>query len=354
MTSNQTAKPSITLHADFRAKTTFGIATTGILLLVPISLLNILSGELFNAVAALGMAGLHTCNLVALWRGMDHQKVTLYIFLPVGMIFMAGIFLNDGLIGALWCYPTVIACYCMLSSKRAVIANIVTLAVCFPMIWLTLPEAYAYRVASTLIATSLFSGILVRVIDHQYTQLQQQLIHDPLTGLLNRLTLKQELRTAMQEHDVQNQSVSILAIDIDLFKQINDSRGHEYGDVALRRLAHFLEEHVRIEDACFRIGGEEFLILLRGMPEEQAFHAANRLRHEVELAEIVPDDPLTISVGLAAYNGNENWTNWIKRADESLYQAKRNGRNRVVIAEPVKAAQVLSLRKNRVTDSVST
>lgn len=327
-------------NSDFRAKATWGVALAAVTLLFPIAILNLYRGEVYVGLGSLGIVCMLAANVIAVSKGLDHQKMTLYGLVPAGMLFMIGVFSKDGLIGALWCYPSIIACYCMLSERRAWIANTIILGVCLPMAWLFIPAQYLYRIVATLLSISLFSGILVRVIDEQNRRLQEQLIRDPLTGLLNRISLRAELQDAIDSYDGSGQCASLLAIDVDHFKLINDTLGHESGDTALIALANLFKDNLRAEDACFRIGGEEFLVLLRGMNEKDAFSVAERLRRLVEISEIIPQESLTISIGTSTYSSGETWTHWVKRADDSLYDAKRSGRNRVAIANAAQKASV--------------
>lgn len=344
MLSGQSKKTAWTETADFRTKATLGVALAAVTLLLPIALVNLFTDRIYVAMGSLYIVCMLIANVVAISQGRDHQKLTLYGLIPAGMIFMAGVFLQDGIVGTLWCYPSIIASYCMLSEKRAWSATAIILGVALPMVWLTLPAAYAYRVTATLLAVSLFSGILVRVIDTQHNRLQEQINRDPLTGLLNRLSIKRKLQTAISDYKNGGQRSSLLAIDVDHFKRINDTFGHEQGDAALCKLAELLVENLRTEDACFRTGGEEFLVLLHGMCEKEAFGVAERIRHLLEVSEIISGHAVTASIGIATYAADESWTHWVKRADHGLYSAKRAGRNRVAIAGTANQASVSVLR----------
>ena len=277
----------------------------------------------------MGIVILLSTNVFLVTRGLCHQRLTTYALVPAGMLFMIGVFSYDGIIASLWCYPSIVACYCMLSQRRAWIANAVILGVSLPMVSNTLASEYAMRVAATLVAISVFSAILVRVIDRLHGQLKHQLIHDPLTGLLNRMTLKNTLEAAIDLQKNGAQASTLLAVDADHFKRINDLFGHDIGDKALKHIAKIFRAHLRTSDYAFRTGGEEFLILLDGSLDRDVNVVAEQLRKNIEKAEIIPDYRLTVSIGQTDSVPYDTWTAWVKRADNLLFNAKKNGRNQI-------------------------
>lgn len=159
---------------------------------------------------------------------------------------------------------------------------------------------------------------------------------DPLTGLGNRRTLDQALQTWERE----NTPFSVMSVDVDHFKRVNDTYGHEAGDRVLQQLARHMRECARERDVFCRVGGEEFLILLPRTAPDVAQQVAQRLRLLIEQADMAPASHVTISVGIAHWPGSApDLARVLKTADEMLYQAKRLGRNRVevhaaVLAQP--------------------
>lgn len=160
---------------------------------------------------------------------------------------------------------------------------------------------------------------------------------DVLTHLLNRkflpVVMSKEINYARQHE----RNFCVLAIDVDHFKIINDSHGHEAGDAVLQQLASLLGNGCRSGDYVFRLGGEEFLMLLVDVTASKAAKVAEKLRVMVETEEFrLPRGialKITISIGLAQYIGHPDPQKLLNRADEALYQAKGQGRNRVIIAE---------------------
>ena len=145
---------------------------------------------------------------------------------------------------------------------------------------------------------------------------------DPLTGVLNRRAWDQLLSSALRKG---KQPLYIAMIDLDHFKDYNDRHGHPAGDALLRRAAAAWRAAVRAEDVLARYGGEEFAVLLAGCDEEIALEIAERLR----LATI---DEQNVSIGVARWDGRQSAARLVERADKALYEAKRTGRNRIVLA----------------------
>jgi len=155
---------------------------------------------------------------------------------------------------------------------------------------------------------------------------------DALTGLANRRALDDELFRRSAEAKRHDRAVTLVLIDLDFFKQLNDTWGHQVGDQVLRCLAGVLRQSVRDMDLPARYGGEEFAAVLPGTPVEQALVCAERIRAAIEQTQFVGDGrevPVTASVGVAERAAGEGVEAWVRRTDEALYAAKRVGRNRV-------------------------
>jgi diguanylate cyclase (GGDEF)-like protein len=156
---------------------------------------------------------------------------------------------------------------------------------------------------------------------------------DPLTGLYNRsamsVSLTREIERARRHKD---QSISILVIDVDHFKSINDRYGHLTGDNVLRTIAQIIQTSIRGCDASFRWGGEEFLICLSNSNASLAQVVAERIRLAIAESSLLPDKDrkVTASFGIANYSEESDWPELVERADQALYSAKTQGRNRTV------------------------
>ena len=157
--------------------------------------------------------------------------------------------------------------------------------------------------------------------------------HDDLTGLANRRYMQDRLKQIIAQSGRSNDAFSVAMVDIDFFKQINDSAGHAVGDVVLKRVSDCLSQGMRDYDLCARWGGEEFLILFPSCQLQQAAQMTERLRMAV--AAIATDDlhdglRVSVSIGYTEFHPGDGIDNVLKRADDALYRAKSLGRNCVV------------------------
>lgn len=157
---------------------------------------------------------------------------------------------------------------------------------------------------------------------------------DALTGLYNRLAGARMLESLVAETQAAGKAFSVILADLDHFKHINDSRGHQAGDDALVTVGAILQAGIRGGDLAIRWGGEEFLVLAPGCGIAQAMELAERLRAGVARAEIPASGPVTVSLGVAQLAAGEAAAALLQRADEAMYRAKSGGRNRVEAADP--------------------
>ena len=179
-------------------------------------------------------------------------------------------------------------------------------------------------------AQQLKQALLVgmRAMQQQLNRFRQESNTDALTGLGNR----RELDSVLDDWKYSRQPFAVLMIDIDFFKSVNDSYGHNTGDQALTALAQLMRDSAREGDVVCRMGGEEFVMLLPGADAIGAERVAERLCSLVEAYRVPGLPPLTVSIGVAAGIADETPEALLREADDALYQAKQQGRNRVVLA----------------------
>ena len=168
-------------------------------------------------------------------------------------------------------------------------------------------------------------------------RLEEMAATDKLSGLLNRQAFTILMDRLMAEHSRQPRPLSILLLDVDHFKSVNDLHGHAAGDRVLRRVAELLRQDLRQSDIAVRWGGEEFLVVLDNCDLAEAQRIAEKIRERIAQERLDIDGThfaVTISVGVSQFSGDEFPEQAISRADAGLYQAKNNGRNRVYVWVP--------------------
>lgn len=179
---------------------------------------------------------------------------------------------------------------------------------------------------------------LLERVEEQRRHLYELAITDQLTGLYNRNSLSEFAEAKIAEANRHDFPLSVVVIDIDHFKQINDRYGHLVGDEVLAAAGEVLQRNVRSEDVAVRFGGEELLLLLTHCTALDARTQAERLRREVAALECGPGVPITASLGIASRPAGQtvDFEALVRAADGAVYEAKAQGRNRVVTAEAMR------------------
>jgi len=315
---------------DFRRRTTQWVGVAGIVFIAPFSIAAFLGGRPQTGILAIVIV---TMLALGAWLGRRGRHDSGWLALTMTPTIILGIghvMFRHGTIGLLWVYPAVLACYCVLPERHARLANAAILAILLPIALHVLEPAIAVRAVVTLGAVSVFAAILVNAIGRQQARLHHKVVTDPLTGLLNRHALEPALENAVAQARADGTPMTALTLDLDHFKRVNDAYGHAVGDDVLCAFGRLLREGSRAGDSVFRLGGEEFLVLLRGTGSDDAARLADKLRRVVADAPLLVGHPLTTSVGFAVLGAREGRDSWLARADAALYRAKAGGRNRVV------------------------
>ena len=174
-----------------------------------------------------------------------------------------------------------------------------------------------------------FTDITQTMLEH--IRLEDKTIHDKLTGAYNREYFEQNYQKLIEKYTLDDHYFSLGVMDIDHFKRVNDTYGHDIGDEVLKHFVKIIDKFTREEDILVRWGGEEFVIILKVKSQNDLFKALDHLRKviEIEIFETVKN--VTCSIGATIYKNDEDIYRTIKRADEAVYDAKAAGRNRVQI-----------------------
>lgn len=183
---------------------------------------------------------------------------------------------------------------------------------------------FAQQIEMSITITDLFLAV------------KEQAVTDSLTGLYNRRHFEETLKKEVTRAQRQNQPFSIIGIDLDFLKKINDEHGHAYGDLAIKTVAEVLKNNARSIDIPARMGGEEFNVLLPGIDSNGAMKAAERIRKAIESRELDTIGHVTASIGVATFlEHSDNVEELLELTDQAMYQSKRNGRNQVTLAKPI-------------------
>lgn len=187
-----------------------------------------------------------------------------------------------------------------------------------------------------------------------FQAVREQAITDGLTGLYNRRYFEEYISKEVTRSLRQNQPFSVIGIDLDFLKKINDKYGHAYGDMAIKTVADVLKTNARSIDVAARMGGEEFNILLPGIDSKGASTAAERIRKAIEEKELDTIGHITASIGVATFlEHSDNLEDLLELTDQAMYQSKRTGRNRVTVAKPVSETSWQEVAVNTFLDILS-
>lgn len=195
------------------------------------------------------------------------------------------------------------------------------------------PMQMSAFLVAMIVGFCLTMALAVMMFREKQVELVDLAEKDPLTGLNNRHSLNEVVDRRLRAAEESETDLAVIVLDVDHFKALNDQHGHQAGDEALVEIGRRIREVLRDSDVAFRIGGEEFLVLLPGADRKQAECVAERLRSEISDHPIEFNGRLmsvTGSLGVAAFAvGEESWEDGFRRADEALYRAKDAGRNKV-------------------------
>jgi diguanylate cyclase (GGDEF)-like protein len=185
------------------------------------------------------------------------------------------------------------------------------------------------RFGASLILTIVIIDTIQGIVGNLQRRLIEQAITDPLTGAFNRRHMDVRLEEALETFRRRQTPAALLLIDVDHFKRINDAQGHRAGDRVLKGLVALVRQRSRKVDHVFRMGGEEFVLLLPGTSETDALAVAEDIRRAVERSPLLEGTPVTASVGVRGLELQDSIESWIKETDAAMYAAKMAGRNRV-------------------------
>jgi len=252
------------------------------------------------------------------------------VYLPMTLMCLSqslGIYYT-GIQAVFWAYPVIIISYFVMPDRAAIIISILLTLLSGVFLYIQTEISLFIRFVFSMIVVCVLIRIMIRFVLSLKDELVKLSITDPLTHAFNRRYMDDQLKANLSSRKI----ATLLMIDIDHFKQVNDIHGHDAGDEVLKRLVLCLQTHARQDDLVFRMGGEEFVMLLANTGKEKAKVYANFLREQ--LAKIAigdTDKAITVSIGASELNTQISLDEWLKQADVCLYQAKSQGRNQVII-----------------------
>ncbi len=315
-------------HERFEIYLPILLSVTGAAAVAPFAVIRYLNGEflvaILDAVLVVGLLSLGI--MVYRTRRIRLASIAISILCAVGVVATVSVIGTKQLF---WAYPAVIVAFYLLKPLEAVALVSLLLAALTPSLLENVDPIQSVVFAITIVVMGAFAYGFSSVTNSQQAMLAQLATRDPLTGTGNRRALETKLDELVEVHARYATPASLLIIDLDHFKAVNDAHGHAKGDEILCRVAEIVNLRIRVTDSLYRIGGEEFVVVLDGRTIDEAVRLAEQLRTLVEANELAPDRSVTISLGVAELQAGEDCGDWLARADEALYGAKDAGRNRI-------------------------
>ena len=302
------------------------LSAAGALGIAPFAVLRFMNGEwLAGVIDIVVITGIVALGLVVYrTRRVRYASVAIAVLCVGGVV--ATVYFN-GPQQVYWAYPALMAIFYLIRPTEAILLSLTMIALLIPKFLPTANSVETTTVFLTIFVMSAFGYAFSVVTNAQRAALIRLATKDPLTGAGNRRALEAKLDEVVNKRQRAPVTTSLIMLDLDHFKAVNDRHGHAKGDEILKSLTEIINLRIRVTDSLFRIGGEEFVIVLDGQDSGKAQHLAEQLRTLVEANELVPDHDVTISLGVAELADGENALQWLERADEAMYEAKRRGRN---------------------------
>jgi diguanylate cyclase len=275
--------------------------------------------------------------LTLAWR-FNKTKLASHLLVAIHVLGSHTILWLFGRYGVYWITLVVATNYFLIEPRRALLANLFLLSMTLvislsaePLVFSDDADRLSYAITSLMIGYFGYA-IAQRTQIHQ-ARLEQLVSRDPLTGVGNRRALEAAIARTIAAQQRREIPFALLMFDLDHFKSVNDRFGHEFGDRVLLRFVEIIHGAARRTDEFFRMGGEEFVLLMERRAGEDLIKASERLRIAIETQLSFAETTVTTSMGVASLNPVDTPASWLQRADQALYEAKARGRNRVVLAE---------------------
>ena len=231
-----------------------------------------------------------------------------------------------------WVFPSLVAVFFLVKRREAVVMSMLVVIALVPALSGKVTSIALTSILVTVVVTCAFAYAFATMTRNQRDTLMKLATKDPLTGAGNRRALETKLDDIIAARSRTNIPSSLLMLDLDHFKQINDNHGHATGDQILTRVTEIINMRIRVTDSVYRIGGEEFVVVVEGESIDNASRLAEQLRTIIEANDLAPGGSVTISLGVAEHEPGESARHWCRRADDALYEAKNSGRNTIMLA----------------------
>lgn len=318
------------LRADFKLTIISLFGVCAILLVMPFAVFRFIVGDTLIGLGDSALVAVIGLLVVYAWRSGNSQRVgrLMSVTMTAGYLTMVSLF---G-VSVTWAYPLLLCNFLVADRYVALISSAIVLLVMVLQSKLFPSEIEMWSFLATGMLVSFFGLIFASRTEMQRRQLAELAQRDALTGALNRRALREDLDRALSAFREKGEPLAMAVLDLDHFKLVNDRYGHDEGDRVLVELVEIIKTTLRQQDRVYRIGGEEFVLVLRVANSAGLEAALDKVQAAIRGQLQCPSGPVTVSIGAAMLEPEERIRSWLTRADAALYRAKRAGRNRTEIA----------------------
>jgi diguanylate cyclase len=324
---------------EFRLFLVMFFGTCGVLAILPFALWRFSLGQWLAGTLDLALV----VALVGLvWVAKRHQRVDeaariMVVLTTIACLVLAQV---NGELLAYWCYPVLVSNLLLAGRSFGLAANFFLIVGLVLTPGLHTGATGRATFAITALLLSLYAYLYAVMTDSQRDKLASLATFDELTGAGNRRMMQIDLAEKFAHAARHKLNYAIAVVDLDHFKQVNDTYGHEAGDQVLKQFVTLAQEVVRADDRIYRMGGEEFVLFLPRTGHVGLVAFLDRLQANLGPRLAGPGGPVTVSIGAAVmHESDADWNAWLARADEALFRAKKEGRDRFCIA-PARAATI--------------
>jgi diguanylate cyclase (GGDEF)-like protein len=304
---------------EFYTRVLIAVALCGLCVGAPFAVYHLMWGNPLISLLLAPIIVLQGVSLILLRRKGFNPWIALFLAV-MQMSATVLIHIQMGLLASFWIFASAVANYYIVDRYQALAINVIA---CLASAWLAFDSVdMAFRFSAAFGMINVFLFAFSAQLEKKNLELDRMLTVDPLTRAGNRTALEDALRRVKSQYTRAHIPATVIMLDLDNFKEINDTQGHTAGDQVLRRMSSLIQSRLRPTDKLFRFGGEEFLVITENTSINQAAYLAEDIRKMIEA-----ERGLTISAGLAELRADESTDQLINRADRALYKAKSMGRN---------------------------
>jgi diguanylate cyclase (GGDEF)-like protein len=295
-TSDEAYPPPDELLGRERGRVVYSLSILAVAFLVPFAVHNLIRGRMALGVSIAAVVAAFAADGYSVRRRRSPLVPYPLLFLPIATTVGLAL-VTLGVAGAFWCYPAVLFFYFVLDRRVARLCSMLLLLAAAGIMLRTMSPRVTVRFCASLILTIVIVDTIQGIIRSLQRRLVEQAITDPLTGAFNRRHMEARLEEALETFRRRETPAALLLIDVDHFKGVNDAHGHKAGDRVLKGIVGLVRQRARKVDHLFRMGGEEFVLLLPGATENDAALVAEDIRQAIERSALLDGISVTEELG---------------------------------------------------------